>query len=233
MIRSVDSPHYHVWTDALHARHLAETTANDWDRGTYVRWAINSAWTAFEMACEEVLSASGLGMRFKDRFDEACTAKGISVPDWGSGLWQQVLVVYGLRKDYVHPRVDQDRLFAAVDEAQTAITVLREAVNKIHSMAGEPAPEWVEDDQNPMEPGGFLAHGTVIKAGVDPDGPETIKITYVFRDQEHTSEVLPPGSDFLPRMEDLLRRILIPVTAIRAYRGAQVVEEWQPRMRGA
>ena len=53
VIRSVDSPHYHVWTDALYARSLARSAKNDWDLGSHVRWCVQSAWTAFEMAAED------------------------------------------------------------------------------------------------------------------------------------------------------------------------------------
>jgi hypothetical protein len=45
--RSVDTTPYHIWTDALHALALARVTSNDWDRGTYVRWAILSACVTF------------------------------------------------------------------------------------------------------------------------------------------------------------------------------------------
>jgi hypothetical protein len=96
--RSVYSPHYHIWTDALHGRRLAREATNEWDRGTYVRWAIASAWTAFEATCEHLTGASGLGNRFKDQLNGALDAKGWPRPDWGSGLWQDVLKVYNLRK---------------------------------------------------------------------------------------------------------------------------------------
>jgi hypothetical protein len=109
-LRSVESPHYHIWTGALHARRLAREAKNEWDCGTYVRWAIASAWTAFEATCEYLTGASGLGNRFKDGLNAALDAKGLPRPDWGSGLWQNVLVVYSLRKGYVHPGVPQSKL---------------------------------------------------------------------------------------------------------------------------
>lgn len=67
----VTSTHYHLWTDALHARALAAQSRNTWDRGAYVRWAVNTAWTVFETACEDALSTSGLGNRFKEKLDQA------------------------------------------------------------------------------------------------------------------------------------------------------------------
>lgn len=70
MIKVSDSIQYHVWSDALHASELARQTENEWDRGAYVRWTIQTAWSAFENVCTDTLQASGLGMRFKERFDE-------------------------------------------------------------------------------------------------------------------------------------------------------------------
>jgi hypothetical protein len=83
-LRSISTPHYHLWTDALHARQLARETQDEWDRGSYVRWTIQAAWTAFEATCEIVLRAHGLGMRFKERFDQALKdyRAGLTV-DWG------------------------------------------------------------------------------------------------------------------------------------------------------
>ena len=100
--RSIESPHHNLWTDALHARELARGAINEWDRGTYVRWAITSAWTAFEITCETVLGCTGLGNRLKDNLNSALAQHGFNQPDWGYGLWHSVLHIYGLRKDYTH-----------------------------------------------------------------------------------------------------------------------------------
>jgi hypothetical protein len=54
-LRSVETPHYHVWTDALHARELARNTKDRWNRGSYVRWTIIAACTALEIACANYL----------------------------------------------------------------------------------------------------------------------------------------------------------------------------------
>jgi hypothetical protein len=51
----VDTPHYHLWTDALHLRALAHHARNQWDRGTYVRSALIVAWTSLELACDDAL----------------------------------------------------------------------------------------------------------------------------------------------------------------------------------
>jgi hypothetical protein len=39
MLKLIENNHYHIWTDALHARALAHEASNRWDRGTYVRWS--------------------------------------------------------------------------------------------------------------------------------------------------------------------------------------------------
>ena len=93
MIKLVDSLVYHIWTDALHGRELARQTTNAMNRGTYVRWAIMSAWAAFESACADALDAHGLGNDFRRNFDKAVVAKGLPAVIWGNGTWQRVMKV--------------------------------------------------------------------------------------------------------------------------------------------
>jgi hypothetical protein len=231
--RSVESPHYHVWTDALHARHLVHRASNAWDRGSYVRWAVNTAWTAFEVACQEATGAKNLGERFKDHLNEEFDANGIPRPDWGTGLWQQVLRIYGLRKDYVHGGIPQARLFAPEQEADEAISILRRAIQDVFHRVGQAAPLWVEDDTNPEMPQDSVGHLTVARVGADPSDPARVRIVYEFQEREYESEVLPPETDPESSMDDLLRTITIPITAVRAYRGDhELINEWKVRMRG-
>ena len=135
--RSVESPHYHIWTDALHARQLAREANNDWDRGTYVRWALSSAWTAFEGACEDALATQRLGNAFRRHLDRAFGQQGLPPLDWSKGLWYDVSRIYALRKDYVHPGTDQRRLFPPPSEADDAIRVLRAAIRDVYAQAGK------------------------------------------------------------------------------------------------
>lgn len=230
--RSVETPHYHIWTDALHGRRLAREAANAWDRGTYVRWTIAAAWTAFESTCEHLTGASGLGMRFKDKLNEALDAKGFPRPDWGSGLWQDVLGIYGLRKDYVHPAVAQERLFAPVAEADKAIATLRMAIKDMYSRTGTPAEAWPDDDQDAVDPrkGGF-ANATVLHAGATRE--TGLRICYVMLGSEYESRVIGPDEDHVPYMDKLLRDIRVPISAIRAYRGSELIDEIVVKMRGS
>lgn len=237
MIKLVDSTQYHLWTDALHGRALARQAKNDWDRGTYVRWTIQSAWTAFEMVCGDVLQVKGLGMRFKERFEEGLTNNNIANVDWGSGLWQRTLQVYGVRKEFTHvqPTISQNRLLAPVAEAENAISVLRDAIKEICRLANQTTPVWVNDDTDRGWDGGpkSMAYATLIKADADPEGPNTVRISYVANGQEHISDILPPGTDHRPAFDQLLKALTIPVSCLRAYRGKELIEERQLNARGA
>lgn len=232
----VDSPHYHIWTDALHARELARQARNRWDRGTYTRWAIMTGWTALEIACEDALEKSGIGRRFKDNLNEAVKAKNLSDLDWGSGVWQKVLSVHKLRKEYVHINLDQEKLFPRVEEVERAIDILREAIKHIYAHSGKTIPKWVVDDEDKGWDGedneGISAHGTVLRAGVVEGNPVNISVAYVYKDKEHISEVLPPNADYAPIVESLLRNIRVPITAINVYRGNQLIDNRKLNWRG-
>ena len=119
----VEDPHYHLWTDALHARALAKQANNRWDRGTYVRWTVTTAWTVLEMACEDALETPGIGRRFKENLDAACAERATSPLDWGSGVWQRVSRLHQMRKEFVHINATQDRLFPESQDADYAISV--------------------------------------------------------------------------------------------------------------
>ena len=227
--KSVDTPSYHVWTDALHARSLAVETNNDWDRGAYVRWAILSAWTAFESACEDALDESGFGNRFKDNLDAAIKKRGLTIIDWGHGDWQKILEIYQLRKDYTHLRVPQSRLLPAIQEAEEAIQVLRIGIIDIYEHAGKDRPNWVDADKMSgwKESGGFTVSvsTTVIHPGAREDDPNSVRIAYVYEGREYFTVVLPPGTDPTPALDKLVREIELPISAVRAYEGKTLITE--------
>lgn len=230
--RSVDSPHYHIWTDALHGRQLAREATNDWNRGTYVRWTVASAWTAFEATCEYLTGAPTLGTRFRERLDEALTAKGFDKPDWGSGLWQQVLNVYGLRKKYVHPAVPQKDLFPPTTEADECVAILRAAIQDMYVRCGASAADWPEDDRDVIDPTGrSMGCLTATRSGATAD--DGLRISYVTVDGKgHDVEITAPDEDHEALMRDLLRRVIVPVTLVRAHRANVLVAEWKVSMRG-
>lgn len=231
--RSVEWPHYHLWTDALHARHLARNASNDWDRGTYVRWTVTTSWLVFETTCHEVLGSLGTAKAsFWVRFDQQLAALGFPKVDRGSGLWQRVAALYKSRKDYSHPGVDQDRLFAPLQEAENAITTIREGVKELHAIASKSAPAWVDDDSNPEEPKGGHSSFGVTRAGARDD-PDRIRVTYEYRGHEFEQQVLPSTADPDPVVNDLLRTIRVPISSVRIYRGDQLASEIKVRMRGS
>lgn len=234
-IKVIDTAHYHLWTDALHARELARQARNRWDRGTYVRWTVTTAWTVLEMACEDALTTPGIGRRFKENLDAASLARGATQPDWGSGVWQQVALLHGARKEFVHINADQTKLFLEVADAEHAVSVVRDAVTDVYRRAGKAPPMWLNDDQDRgWDYGrGQGAHIQVQHAGADPLAPDTIRIAYVYKDKQYVNEILPPNADYNERLNDLIRRLKVPVTAVRAYRGEDLILEKRLQMRGA
>lgn len=236
MIKVIDSIQYHVWSDALHARELARQTSSDFDRGAYVRWCIQTAWTAFENICTDALSAQGLGMRFKERFDEALDSAGIAKVNWGGGIWQKLLEVYSVRKEFTHvvPSISQTRLLTPLAEAEKAIAVLRDGIKAVADLVGHPHPVWVSDDGDPGWRGGRKgsgAHALVVNAGVSEDDPDAVRIAYVLGGKEYVTEIAPPGTPHSPILDRLLQSFNIPVELVRAYRGATLLEERPTRMR--
>lgn len=238
--RSVDTPHYHVWTDALHARELARKTKDRWNRGSYVRWTIVSACTALEISCAGYLGRS-VGWRFKDDVNAACDVLSIPRPDWGQGLWQRVLEVRDWRNDCVHAALPPSRLFAPVAEAEDAISVIRAAVVDMATRTGSPSPTWVNDDIDNAEGltmgASFrsIGHALLSHQGASADDPNTIRICYVYEGKEWDSEHLPPDPHFDPQpaLEKQIKAMRVPISAVKAYRGPTLLKEIALNMRGS
>ena len=230
----VENPHYHLWTDALHARSLARQAHNKWDRGTYVRWTVTTSWTVLEIACQDALNEPNISYSFRKNLDAAIEQQGFKKIDWGSGLWQRVGDLQETRKGYMHRFLSEDNLFPHAAFADKAIGTVRGAVNEIYQHVGRPAPTWIQDDEDRgWDHGGRGgANLTLIHAGASEDDPRVVKICYVHMDKEHTSEVLPSGTDFGPYVEDLMRKVQVPISAVRVYEGATLVHEREIKMRG-
>lgn len=230
----VESPHYHIWTDALHARSLSHQAANRWDRATYVRWSITTAWTVFEMACEDALEEAGIGHRFKERVDKAIDKKGLSPLEWGSGIWQEVLDVHKARREFVHVNISQQALFAETEDADKAIDVLRQGIKSIYEHAGKSPPKWIDDSVDRGWDTGrdSFGHLTVIRAGVKENENDAIKITYTYKDREFVSEMLPAGADPEPVIDQLINNVNMPISRVRAYVGDTILIDRNLPMRG-
>ena len=232
----VDSPHYHLWTDALHGRALAREAKNKWDRGTYVRWTVVTAWTVFERACEDALGAHGIGNRFRCNLDSAIARKCLPPLDWSRGTCQQVIEVQKNRKDYVHVRIAQEDLFAEVDKADRAIHILRKAMKAIYVHARKEPPIWLDDDDDRGWERGetsSVISGYISEAGVEESTPDVVRITYLRKGTEHPHRLCRPGTDPQPLVDELIRNILVPITAVRAYKGRELIVEKTVNMRGA
>lgn len=231
----VENPHYHLWTDALHARALAKQANNCWDRGTYVRWTVTTAWTVLEMACEDALETAGIGRRFKENLDAAFIARATPPPDWGSGIWQRVSVLHQARKEFVHINAAQEKLFPEYEEADHAISVVRNAITDIFVRLAKPVPDWLQDDDDKGWDRGVMsmAHGQALHGGVDPHAEDTVRIAYEYKGREYDSSFWPAGTDHKPLIDSLLKNLRIPITAVRAYHGNTMLYERKLQMRGA
>jgi hypothetical protein len=230
----VTTSEYHLWTDALHARALANQTKNVWDRGAYVRWSVNTAWTCFETACSDAFGVSGLGMRFRDTLDDHLKLVGHPAIDWSHGIWQQVLAVYKIRKSYTHVNLPQKDLLAPASVAETAIRVLRDAIKAAYLHTAKLAPHWVDDDRD----SGWTSHETFGYATLSlttakPDDATAVRIAHVREGHEYTDFTLPTGTDPEPLIAQLIANTNVPISAVRIYDGPILREERVLQMRGA
>jgi hypothetical protein len=145
-LKFVTTPAYHLWLDALHARELARKTTDDWNRGTYVRWTITSAWTVLEMSCKEALNDKHLGKDFTIKLNAALRRKGLSTPDWKTGTWENVAELKKIRNYYTHENASQRELWPDITKAEEAIITARAAVKDIYTRVGIAYPEWINDE---------------------------------------------------------------------------------------
>lgn len=236
MQKLVDNNHYHLWTDALHARALAHQANNKWDRGTYIRWTLTTAWTVLEIACQDALEESNISYRFKENLDDAIASKSLSKINWSHGIWQKVRQTQEIRKDYVHRFALEKDLFPEAELADNVIQTIREAIKDIYARAGKVSPKWLDDDDDDRgwdRGRDFGANLTVIRAGADENDPDAIKIAYVYKDREYVSEILAPNADWRPYYEGLIRNIRGPISLVKVYRGSEVIEERNLQIRGS
>ena len=235
MPKLIDSNHYHLWADVLHARKLAYQTDNKWDRGAYVRWTIMLGWTVLEIACQDALNEPNISYSFRQNIDNTIKNNGSRVLDWAKGTWQQVTKLQNLRKNCVHRFATENDLFPEAVVADDTVLIIRDAVKAIYQHVGKEIPNCIEDDDDRgFDKVGFKdsANLTIIRAGAKKDDPDNIKVTYIKGGKEHISEILPPKSDPEPVVEDLLKNIREPISAIRVYKGDNLLSERKLKMRG-
>jgi hypothetical protein len=225
-MKLIEENHYHLWSDALHARELARQTNNKWDRGTYVRWTIITAWTVLEIACQDALEEENISYSFKHNLDKAIVAKSLPKLNWGSEIWQEVSKIQKLRKNFVHRFIVESDLFPKAELAEETILIVRNAVKEIYQHVGKPIPTWIKDD---YDQGWAVNSGFAIEAyGHDStyaNVPGAIKITYVYKDKEIISQILAPGSDPESFVQNLIVNLHRPISAIKVYRGDNLIRE--------
>ena len=187
-----------------------------------------------EIACQDALEEQNISYTFKVNLDDAVERKSLPSLDWSRGIWQKVIEVQNFRKNYIHRFISEQNLFPEANLADYAIQVIREAVKEIYIHSRKTPPKWIEDneDRGWDEGDGTFGNAVVIRAGADVNDPDSIKITYVYKDREYVTEVLPPGSDPSPSVESLIENIRIPISSIKVYRGNELTYERSLPMRG-
>lgn len=147
-IKLITKQSYHLWNDALHARELVRQTSYDWNRGTYVRWTVTTSWTVFEQCCADALDKKDIRNPFRENLDREIAKKGFAEINWAEGTWRSIKELQDLRHDYIHRRITQEELFPAVEKAEDAIKIVRNAVKDIYRISNKPIPTWIDDDSN-------------------------------------------------------------------------------------
>lgn len=233
----VDSCQCHLWTDVLHVRQLARDSQNRWDRGTYVRLCVVSAWTALEVACQEALNSPEIGYKFKVNLDRAVSDSGLKPLDWSRGIWQDVRRIQELRKSYIHKFAKLADMFSDSDVADDAVMVVRSAIASISAHAGIATPTWLDFDHSHGWAGRSglqdSATATLITGGASLNDPTAVRIYFVADGVEHLSDVYPKGTDVSAEVDRLVRAVRIPITAVRVYEGNTLARELLVYMRGS
>ena len=232
----VDSTQCHLWTDALHSRQLAREARNKWDRGTYVRSCVSMTWTALETSCQDALTSSDIGYRFKENLDQALGARSFALIDWSSGLWQQVRLLQETRKSYVHRFLALNDMFPTAATADDAIVVVRRAIADIYTRAGKSPPDWIHIDSSrgwDLEPTTGMPTLSQAHLGSSFDDPNTTRVYLVINGEEKLTSVFPPGHDASETVAALLKSVKVPIQGIRVYDCGKQVEDFVVAMRGA
>jgi hypothetical protein len=232
----VESNHYHLWTDALHARELAKQTDNRWDRGTYVRWAIITAWTALEIAFQDALSSPSISYSFRKYVDQTVAEKNLPKINWGKGIWQRALKVQKLRKNITHRFLDENDLFPDAQPAVWVIETIRESIKQIYVHCSKTAPSWVNDDYDEGWTTGRMSIHATGNSSPYRNLPDAIKLSYVYKGLEYDYDFFAPNTDVSQPLENIFPGVGKAITAVRLYRGKDLLMEYKfepTKIRGA
>jgi hypothetical protein len=234
-IRDINTPEHHLWSDVLHARALSLQALNSWDRSSYIRWCIITGWTVLEMIFRKVLNDNEIGHRFKEDVDRAVGNMGLPRINWGEGVWQRILLLKETRKEIIHTKHDQDQLFLETTIANEFVNDLQAGIISIYSYTKQPVPPWIHySEDRGWDDGDRFggAHSVVERQGAKMDDPESFIISYTYKGREHPTEVLPPSSDYIKVVEDLINNIRLPITCIKVCQGKKVIFEKHLMIRG-
>ena len=232
----VDCSQCHLWTDALHTRELAREARNKWDRGTYVRNCVATAWISLETSCQDALASNAIGYSFKANLDRALADLSLPPIDWSTGLWQNVRALQETRKSYVHRFLALSDMFPPANIAEDAITTVRGAVKDVYARAQKPDPDWVHiDASRGWDAASQLGRPTISQAhfGTSFEDPNTTRVYLVIAGEEKLTSVFPPGHDARQTVEELLSSVKVPIEGIRVYDNGVQVLDFTVAMRGS
>ena len=230
----VDTTQCHLWTDALHVQALSREAKNKWDRGTYVRLCVTTAWTALETSCPVALDIPKMGLPFQVKLDKAIQKKGLRAINWESGVWEKVAEIRKIRNDYVHHYLNLEDMFPDSSVADHAIDIVRDAIKAIYTIAGKQYPEWVEVCEVKGWDGDSKLFPTLCKfhPGVSSGDPNTRRVFIVADGEEKLVSVYPSGYDTNNSLLEIINTMTVPFEAVRVYDCGVLVEEKRVMMRG-
>jgi hypothetical protein len=164
------------------------------------------------MACCDALGIQELKSDFKRSLDDEFAAKGLTLLDFGSGLWQKINSrIKGYRKIFTHAGVDIMNRFPPVSVAEEAITTIRQAIQEIYTKTGKSSPPWVvlnQSDGWPQTRGVGIPHLTVLEGSIDKGDLDVFKISLVTpAGDEKETRWLPantPMDEVMDRVEQIL-----------------------------
>lgn len=260
--RAVSSAGAHMWSDALFARerardyekrieqlherleetpsthriaHLhAELVQCAWDRGVYVRWTITTAWTAFERACELAFPAASVnkGKRgLLGNISNELQALGLAPLDLKTRPWSLLNETRELRNKFTHRDCLRAELLTSLSDAENSIETVRSCLIDLFARLGRTPPTWIESDSVPRSLGGSMAWLAVVHAGA-LDDPEPVSVRVVFGGHEIETAVMKCSDDPWPSVEHTVVSVMVPIRAIRIYKGSALVEEVPVDIRG-
>jgi hypothetical protein len=216
-------------------RELARAARNKWDRGTYVRNCVATAWIALETSCQDALSSNAIGYSFKANLDKAVADSSLPQIDWSFGLWQQVRGLQETRKSYVHRFLALSDMFPPVLVAENAITIVRSAVIDIYARAHKSEPGWVHiDASRGWDAASLVGSATISQAhlGASFDDPNTTRVYLVIGGEEQLTSVFPTGHDARQTVEELFKSVKVPIDGIRVYDKGVPILDFTVAMRG-